>query len=136
MDRTEHVGEIIDAWHRIKQALCVRFAKTDTHLPHSQWAVLNVMTGRTTTTVKDIAEALAITGSAATQLVNELVTKGYLSKKQHPNDKRSVLRALTPKCMKDLHTMRTQAIVYSSDIFSTFSDAELATYAQLTKKII
>ena len=135
MTRDEHVGEIIDAWHRIKQALCVRFGKTDACLPQSQWAVLSSIMGRSHTTIKDVAEALAITGSAATQLVNELVAKGYLKKQPNPHDGRSVIITLTPKCTKELEAMRTHAIVYARDIFAKLTDDEVATYARLIKKL-
>lgn len=48
-------------------------------------------------TVGDVAEYLGVTKQAASQLVDELVHKGYLTRRPHPHDARSRLLALTDR---------------------------------------
>jgi DNA-binding MarR family transcriptional regulator len=46
-------------------------------------------------TVGDVAEHLGVTKQAASQLVDELVRKGYVTRRPHPVDARARLLALT-----------------------------------------
>jgi len=48
-------------------------------------------------TVGQLAEHLDVTKQAASQMVEELVTKGYVERRPHPNDARARLIVLTPK---------------------------------------
>jgi len=48
-------------------------------------------------TVGDVAEHLGVTKQAASQLVDELVRKGYVTRGAHPTDARARLLALTPR---------------------------------------
>ena len=48
-------------------------------------------------TVGQLAEHLDVTKQAASQMVEELVTKGYVERRPHPDDARARLIVLTPK---------------------------------------
>ena len=48
-------------------------------------------------TVGQLAEHLDVTKQAASQMVEELVSKGYVERRPHPEDARARLIALTPK---------------------------------------
>lgn len=48
-------------------------------------------------TVGQLAEHLDVTKQAASQMVEELVTKGYVERRPHPEDARARLVVLTPK---------------------------------------
>ncbi len=48
-------------------------------------------------TVGDVAEHLGVTKQAASQLVDELTRKGYVTRHPHPGDARARLLALTPR---------------------------------------
>jgi DNA-binding MarR family transcriptional regulator len=48
-------------------------------------------------TVSELATHLGITKQAASQLVDELVTKGYVERRRHPDDARARLVALSEK---------------------------------------
>ena len=48
-------------------------------------------------TVGQLAEHLDVTKQAASQMVEELVTKGYVERRAHPGDARVRLIVLTPK---------------------------------------
>jgi DNA-binding MarR family transcriptional regulator len=48
-------------------------------------------------TVGQLADHLDVTKQAASQMVEELVTKGYVERRPHPGDARARLIVLTPK---------------------------------------
>lgn len=48
-------------------------------------------------TVGDVAEHLGVTKQAASQLIDELTRKGYVTRHPHPTDARARLLALTPR---------------------------------------
>ena len=48
-------------------------------------------------TVGQLAEHLDVTKQAASQMVEDLVTKGYVARRPHPGDARARLIVLTPK---------------------------------------
>lgn len=48
-------------------------------------------------TVTQLAGHLAVTKQAASQMIEELVTKGYVERRPHPDDARARLIVLTPK---------------------------------------
>ncbi|MEU4216958.1 MarR family transcriptional regulator [Actinoplanes sp. NPDC026623] len=48
-------------------------------------------------TVGQLAEHLGVTKQAASQMTEELVTKGYVTRRPHPDDARARLVVLTPK---------------------------------------
>ncbi|MET8150690.1 MarR family winged helix-turn-helix transcriptional regulator [Actinoplanes sp. NPDC049668] len=48
-------------------------------------------------TVGQLAEHLNVTKQAASQMIEELVTKGYVTRRPHPDDARARLVVLTPK---------------------------------------
>ncbi len=49
------------------------------------------------TTVRELATHLGVTKQAASQLVDELVSKGYVERTQHPDDARARLIVLSDK---------------------------------------
>ncbi|WP_435583135.1 MarR family winged helix-turn-helix transcriptional regulator [Amycolatopsis thermoflava] len=48
-------------------------------------------------TAVELGEHLGITKQAAVQLVDELITRGYVERRPHPTDRRSRLVVLTPR---------------------------------------
>jgi DNA-binding MarR family transcriptional regulator len=62
--------------------------------PAHGFAFVRISAGRTTTA--DLADHLGVTKQAAAQMVEELVQKGYVVRRPHPNDARAKLLELTP----------------------------------------
>ena len=59
-------------------------------------------------TVTDLAVHLGVTKQAASQLVDELVRKGYAERRRHPADARARLVALTPEGRRRLEEQRAE----------------------------
>ncbi|MBS2965703.1 winged helix-turn-helix transcriptional regulator [Actinocrinis puniceicyclus] len=63
--------------------------------PSHGFAFARIAAGETT--VGDVAEHLGVTKQAASQLVEELARKGYLTRRPHPGDARARLLELTAR---------------------------------------
>lgn len=96
--RKECIESITQSMYAIRhKALACDSAKsTFTHpeknsITPSQLAVLETVMEKQPTNLKDIAEGLGITSSAATQLVDGLVGKDYLVREHRQQDRRVLL---------------------------------------------
>lgn len=101
----------------------------------SQWAMLRLLVHRESMTVKDTAEALDISSSAATQLIDPLVKKGFLTREEGKQDRRIVELRLSSKASQKFKAIRQAHIAQLSDLFEILTDEELAQYVSLNKKL-
>lgn len=85
--------------------------------------------------VTEVAKILGITSSTVTQLVNELVKKENVVRKEGDPDRRLLSLKLSEKSKKQISKMRTENIKWLMSMFECLSDKELAEYAKLYKKI-
>jgi DNA-binding MarR family transcriptional regulator len=139
-ERKQHIESIVESMHAIKHKLIActkKSAASDTRpgITHSQWAVLAIVTKKENVGVKEIAQTLGITSSAATQLTDELVKNGYIIRKGNEQDRRALSLELSPLCKKHMQDMRTRRMEQFTEMFAHLSDTELAQYAKLNKKI-
>jgi DNA-binding MarR family transcriptional regulator len=101
----------------------------------SQWAVLGFVMRKESVGVKDIAKVLGVTSSAATQLVDELVNKGYLTRESNATDRRALSIKLSGKHKQRLMELKTKATERYAEMFNALDNQELEQYATLNKKI-
>lgn len=87
-------------------------------------------------TVKDVAKALGITSSAATQLVDGLVSSGYVNRKTDEEDRRAVALTLSKKTKEHVNKMKKQGIQKFLTLFKVLNDKEFNQYLELNKKIV
>ena len=106
-----------------------------THITASQWLVLQYLRKNEGTTIKEIAKALSVTSSAATQLVESLAQKGYIDRKINSDDKRALSLSLSDKSKKRMETLRKKRIYDMEHIFDVLTDAEFESYCYLLNKI-
>lgn len=105
-------------------------------LPSSQCMVLQTVKQHPDINVKEVASALGITSSAATQLIDTLVQKGYLKRKFNTEDRRIRTLVLSEKSNKQIQKMKIEILEKLTVLFHEFSDEELHTFAELNKKLI
>ncbi len=104
--RNKHVVSIFNGLNAMKRNLVEHVGQVNTSgLPPSQWVVLYLVHGQPGMGVKDIAEMIGITSSAATQLVNGLSKKGLVVRKTNTKDRRALQLYLSPKAKKQIETM-------------------------------
>ncbi|MGH7141020.1 MAG: MarR family transcriptional regulator [Minisyncoccia bacterium] len=101
----------------------------------SQWSALALLSHRERASVKDIALALRVSSSAATQLLDALVKEGYIKRQESRRDRRAVELRLSPRTVRHLSVIKKEMSVRLARLFSCLSDEELAEYVALNKKI-
>src|SRR3989344_8074532 len=98
-NRIQIIEEILHAFHTIRNITKAKAGSLghQNHITHSQWFVLTMIEHFKKTNIKYIAEAMEMSSSAATQLVDGLVQNGYVTRLEDPNDRRLVQLTLSPK---------------------------------------
>jgi DNA-binding MarR family transcriptional regulator len=108
----------------------------DRKISRGQVIVLTIVGNRDGLSIKDIAESMHISGSAATQLVDSLVRAGLLAREVDPNDRRIMRISLTDEGKSRLEKFRKARLEAMGEILSPLSRQELETFRNLLRKII
>lgn len=138
MARKEQIEELLVDLGSLKRMVAsssIRIKNTPAVTP-SQWGVLMFIEHERETSVKDVAEALHISSSAATQLIDGLVENGYVVRKAQKNDRRAVSLTLSKKTQEQVAKIKRETVRKFQALFGTLTDAEFATYCALNKKIV
>lgn len=135
--RKQLIGDILHSFHAIRNITKAKAASLGhrNHITHSQWFVLTMIDRFKKRSIKDIAEAMEMSSSAATQLVNVLVQAGLVIRQEDPKDRRSVQLELSPKGKKHIAATKEKRITEMANIFDALTDSELEEYVRLQKKI-
>jgi DNA-binding MarR family transcriptional regulator len=136
-DREQKVKALMESFHSLRRSMALKPTQA-TKMPRitpSQLGVLMLIEEHGASTVKDIAEALTISSSAATQLVDGLVENAYVTRKEHPEDRRSVTLTLSKKTKSQIAKMKAYGIKRFLELFEALNDAEFDQYISLNKKI-
>lgn len=102
----------------------------------SQWGALMVIEQHGGSTLKDMAESLVITSSAATQLVDGLVASGYVTRGTSTEDRRAITLTLSKKTEVHITKMKKQIVQEFLNFFAVLNDTELDQFLALNKKIV
>lgn len=137
IDRTTHVEELMDA----AQFLLRRKASgmsplRGNHITPSQWLVIGYVFQHEGVSTNKAATALHMTGSAVTQLVNGLVAKGYVKRKQNPDDRRAYRLVVSAESKKRIIAFKKKRVLMILHMFKALTDKEFKQYVTLNKKIL
>lgn len=141
--RAQDIKTIIDGVHVIKRKLiacnlgkpCASKQGIALITP-SQWAVLHVIMERDNPGVKEVADRLGITSSAATQLVEGLVEKGYVIRENDQMDRRAFVLRVSTTQKRKIELIKAETMKRFTQMFAALTDDEVALYAALNKKIV
>lgn len=136
--RKQKVEALLSDLRSLRRALAFRMTGP-AHIPRitpAQWGALMLVEQAGTSAVKDVAKALGVTSSAATQLVDGLVAGGYLTRKTHTKDRRIATLTLSKRSSEQVARMKKHALARFLKIFAVLTDAEFDRYLALTKKIV
>jgi len=136
--RKEKVKEMLESFSSLRRATtfgAAGHAKMPPITP-AQWSALMTIEQRGESALKDVAEALGITSSATTQLVDGLVRSGYVVRAVDQGDRRTVTLTLSNKARAHVTAMKKQVLQRFLTFFEVLSDKELNQYLGLHKKII
>lgn len=87
-------------------------------------------------TIKAIAEAMYITSSAATQMVENLVQQGLLERLDDPNDRRVVRVTLTPLGRKQFASFKKTHISRLDELLKNLTSEELKFIINIRNKAL
>lgn len=135
--RREKVKKLMEGFQSLRRTMAFRMpgsAKLPRITP-SQWGALMMIGHGGKSTVKDVANALGISSSAATQLADGLVESGYVTREEHAKDRRSVTLTLSLKTKKQVERMKEQAARQFLKFFEVLDDREFDQLILLHKKI-
>lgn len=134
--RNHSIEQILESYQAIKRHLEEGFFYTKGgSITAAQGLVLHFVIKYKQSNVKEIAKRLFITSSAATQLIDELVKKGFLKRETGLNDRRSVTLTLTTAAKKRVFTVKKKRLEKLNEVFSTLNDQELGIYLKLNQKV-
>ncbi len=135
--RDAQLQTMIEGFHTLKRAADLRgHAAHAGRITTTQWIALGVIARAKTASIKEIREALMVSSSAATQLVNELVKSGQARRHSVRGDARITAVSLSPAGRKALRLLREGMVRHLSELFSVLTDREFAEYMKLHEKII
>lgn len=137
--REQYIEGIIENIHKIKRTMVVHNGNfVDASIKNitlSEWNILRVVLKNESIGVKEIAGQLGITSSAATQLINSLVSKNFLVRKSSSDDRRALEISLSEESRKQLDILKSKRVEKLSAIFDALDDKELESFFHLSKKI-
>jgi DNA-binding MarR family transcriptional regulator len=137
MNRKAQIERLLEDLGSLRHSMTFRGAATAKapRITPAQWGVILLIHKCAGTSVKDVAEALRISSSAATQLVDGLVRSGYVVRKERAKDRRTRSLTLSARTRGHVEKMRKEVLAQFQKVFTVLNDAELEQYAALTKKI-
>ncbi len=136
--RTQKVEELIRNFQPLRHAMALPTTRHEgvPRITSSQWGVLLFVEQFGESTVKDVAETIGITSSAATQLIDGLVTNGYVVRETHIQDRRAVTLTLSKKTKIRVNKMKKEVLHKFLKFFEDLNNVELDQYILLNKKIV
>jgi DNA-binding MarR family transcriptional regulator len=136
-DRRKLIEKIIENIYAIKHKIAaeIHFLFAEIQITHSQWLVLKLVKKNKIIRIKDLANLLDITSSAATQIVDGLVDKGLLMRKRNPDDRRTLKIELSEKSKNQFDLIKNKSFKTLSSLFDVLDNDELLKYCELSDKI-
>ncbi len=136
-NRRKIVEEITEALYLIRRKIAseMHHLSDEMQITHPQWIVLHHVKKGGMTSIKDLANFLGITSSAATQIVDGLVKKELLLRKRNEEDRRILNIELSGKAISRFNSIKSTSFNTLSALFDVLDDKELEDYRDLNNKI-
>ena len=137
-NRKQKIEELVETIGSLKRKMtfCPARKGKKPQITSSQWGALMIIEGGQGRTMKDLASSLGITSSAATQIVDGLVTSGYVTREAQKEDRRMVTLALSKKTKSLVEEMKKQVLDNFINIFKGLNEKELDQFILLNRKIV
>jgi DNA-binding MarR family transcriptional regulator len=101
-----------------------------------QGVVLTIAGHHDGLSIKDVAERMGISGSAATQLVESSVRDGLLLRGVDPRDRRVMRISVTPLGRSKLESFRKARVDTMNELLSGLDNGEIEAFRDLLRKIV
>lgn len=139
VQRKQQIEALLNDLGSLKRLMADRGAhgRKNVHMiTPAQWSALLMIEQGEVHSVKDLAGALGVSSSAATQLIDGLVKNGCVRRSVKEEDRRAVSIALTKPMHAQIMRKRQQTITKLIALFESLTDAEFRQYCALTAKIV
>lgn len=136
--RKTTIEKISENLFKLGRMIIVKNLKESFHkfnITPSQGRVLHIVEHKKDVNIKEIASCMSISSSAATQLVDELVNHGFLTREPSTEDRRFLHIKLTEESRDQLKKFKEAKSKEMSQIFEVLTDTELETFLNITEKI-
>lgn len=134
MNKEELIQSIIEYLHKCQRP-GLNASWKDFGLSHAQVGMLYLLHYHDGASVKQAADYLGVTKSAATQLLDPLAHKGLVSRNNDPLDRRVVRLQLTNKGKAVLKKLAKNKFAGLRAALENLTDAELKQLLKLNKKM-
>lgn len=136
-NRTKQIEGLLLNFHNANQQFISKgkFSHPGADITFSQLVALEFIGRNQKSSIDEISKAMRISSSAATQLVNCLIEKKFVSRKIGLADKRFSSVELSAKAKKLFSFIKKIKIMKLKKLFSDFTDKELKTFVSLMKKL-
>lgn len=105
-------------------------------LSRPQAEILYYVADQQPVTVKQIAQIMKVTSSAATQMIEGLVKLGYLQRENDEADRRIVRISLTTNGQSRFNEFKFHHLEKVNQLLATLTNEELEQLLQLRKKVV
>lgn len=135
--RSEHIESIFQNFHAIKRAYAhtSRFSHRRFGMTMTQASVVMLLMHEGRKTMTEVASALGVSKSAATQLLEGLIERGVVERTQDENDKRVAYVAVSRKGLQHFRRMHRGGAKHLTELFDLLDDTELEQIEAITKKL-
>lgn len=137
-DRKKLIEKILENISAIKREVTTEMHAlfNEMSVTHSQWIALHFVKKNRDINIKDLANLLGVTSSAATQIVDGLVKKELLSRKRNPDDRRTLKIELSEKSKNQFDLIKDKNFKILSSLFDVLDNNELLKYCELNNKVV
>ena len=135
IDRKTLLEQLIGTMHALKHRVFIGL-QAPAGLTSAQIMAVGAIARQPGLGIKELAAVLDISSSAATQLVDALVDKGFLSRQADTTDRRAINILLSETSYQKIEEMKCFHRDRLAKLFEALTDDELEMYAKLTHKIM
>jgi DNA-binding MarR family transcriptional regulator len=139
MDRQQLVAEIFENLSAMRRKMFGQWSQANQAKDgptYAQMGVLSMIFHHEHVLVKDIADKFGITGSAATQIVNSLVKRGWVERHKGERDKRQVALKLSTAGKRVHDKLMAERVTLFTQTLDVLTDTELKQLHAIQKKLL
>lgn len=135
--RSESIEAIFKNFHAIKRGYShgSRFSHRQFGVTMTQASVLMLLVHEGRKTMSEVAAALGVSKSAATQLLDSLIEKGFVERVQDDEDRRVAYVSVSRKGLQHFKRVRRGGAGRIMEVFDLLDDTELEQIETITAKL-
>lgn len=128
----QSIQYVMKAYERTLKKLCAEFGLTLLEA----WIVGVMHSNPEMNTARDIAETRMLSKGNVSRAVENLIAKGYLSRRQDKRDRRLVYLSLQPAASAFTERLNEEWEKFGARLFYDFSEEELRTYDGFKERLL